>query len=332
MDNESRGEVAADSVPGIIAINHGVPHTVQTAEDLSPLIGKSAEWIRESAGVQRRHVSLVEDDPAALVASIARPMIERYGVPELIIHAGAMERQLLPDMSVFIARELKLDGVPGFTVNATCLSFVVALQVATSLIRDGIYDRILICSSEFGTRGRNFREPESAALVGDASAAALLGRRPAPFGVQHFAMETWPSGASLAEVRGGGVMKPPHIETTTADDNLFHMEGERLLRFVLPKLRRFLDKFLKECELDIADVKLVVPHQASAAGLKALQKFGFREEQVLNILADYGNCVAASIPMGLSIAEKAELIHRGDNVLLLGTAAGLSIGAALIRW
>ena len=152
--------VSTDSVPGIIAINHGVPQTVQTAEDLAPLIGKSAEWIRQSAGVLKRHVSLVEDDPAALVASIARPMVERHGAPDLIIHAGAMERQLLPDMSVFIARELELDGVPGFTVNATCLSFVVALQAATSLMRDGTYDPILICSWEFGTRGRNFREPE----------------------------------------------------------------------------------------------------------------------------------------------------------------------------
>jgi len=317
---------------GILAINHGVPERVQTAEELAPLIGMSPQWIREHAGVCRRHISSLGEDPAALAASIAKPIVERFGEPDLILHAGAMERQLLPDMSVFIARELGLSRIPGFTINATCLSFLVALQTATALVRDGSHRRVLICSSEFGTHGRNFKEPESAALIGDAAAVALIGITSDASGILHYAMETWPEGAELAEVRGMGVMRPPNDKRTNDEDNLFHMQGDRMLRFIVPKLQRFISSFLADCRLTLNDIDLVVPHQTSAAGMRVLDRLGFPKHKVVNILADYGNCVAASIPMALSIAEHAGRIKRGDQVLLIGTAAGLSIGAALIRW
>lgn len=317
---------------GILAINHGVPEQVQTAEELAPLIGKSADWIRAHAGVNRRHTSCPDEDPAALAAAIAKPLVERFGEPDLVLHAGVMERQLLPEISVFISRELGLSGVPGFTVNATCLSFLVALRIATTLVRSGSQRQVLICSTEFGTRGRNFNEPESAALIGDAAAVALVGQTDHSSRILHYAMETWPEGAELAEVRGVGVMRPPNDLNTNVEDNLFHMEGERMLRFLIPKFRRFLDKFLTDSRLSLDEIDLIVPHQTSLSGMRVLEKLGIPEHKIVNILADYGNCVAASIPLALSIAEKEGRIQRGDRVLLIGTAAGLSIGAALIRW
>ena len=66
--------------------------------------------------------------------------------------------------------------------------------------------------------------------------------------------------------------------------------------------------------------------------MQLLRRQGIPEEKLVDILSGYGNCVAASIPMALSIAHKQGRIQSGDNVLLLGTASGLSIGAALVRW
>jgi 3-oxoacyl-[acyl-carrier-protein] synthase-3 len=169
----------------IVAINHAVPNGIQTAEKLSPLIGRSAAWIREHAGVDRRFTSQVSDDPAKLVASIAKPIIEQWGQPDLVIHAGSMPRQLMPDTSVFVMRELGLSGVPGFTLNAACLSFLVAMRTATSFIADGMHRRVLICTSEFGTHARNFNQAESAALIGDGAAAMMLVATEQPVGICH---------------------------------------------------------------------------------------------------------------------------------------------------
>ncbi len=316
----------------IIALGHTAPSQVQTAEELAPLIDRTPEWIREHAGVARRHVSQVTDDPAALVASVAKPMIEQHGQPDLVIHAGAMPRQLLPDTSVFIMRELGISGVPGFAINAACLSFLVAMQSATSFIASGANQRVLICTSEFGTHARNFEQPEAAALIGDGAAAMMLEASDETRGIIHYAMETWPEAAEMAEFRGGGFVRSPNNPITTEADNQFSMNGKKLLRFVAPKLARFLRRFLRECQLDWNDIDLLVPHQTSASGMQLLSKVGMPQDKIVDILSDYGNCVAASIPMALSIAHQEGRIKRGDNILLLGTASGLSIGAALVRW
>ncbi len=316
----------------IIAIDHAVPRLAQTAEELSPLIGRSADWIRDQAGVNRRFCSDVNDDPAKLVASVAKPMIERWGAPDLVLHAASMPRQMIPDTSVFVMRELGLAGVPGFAVNAACLSVLVAMKTATSLIADGSYQRVLICTSEFGTHGRDFNQPDSAALIGDGAAAMMLEATDEPLGIRHYSMETWPEMADLAEFRGGGFMRRPSHPDTTSEDYQFHMDGKQLLRFISPKLARFVRRFLGECQLKMSDIDLLVPHQTSAAGMKLLERIGFPREKTVDILSRYGNCVAASIPMALSIAQQEGRIQKGRNILVLGTASGLSIGAALVRW
>jgi len=44
-----------------------------------------------------------------------------------------------------------------------------------------------------------------------------------------------------------------------------------------------------------------------------------------------GNCVAASIPLAMVMAQKKELFSKGDLIYLVGTGAGLSIASALIK-
>lgn len=330
--SSTSGHASRRYSPGIVAIDHTAPETIETAEDLAPRIGKSPEWILQHAGVPNRRVCLPGDDPTKLVASLAKPLMDRHGEPDLIINAGAMVRQMVPDTSVFVARALGVCEIPSFTINATCLSFVVALNTARALIGEGIYRRVLICSSEFPSRGRNYEQPESASLLGDGCAAAIVERDASCGLIEHFKMKTWPEAATLAEVRGGGVMKKPCEPTTLHTDHVFDMQGDRLLRFALPRLRKFVREFLDEANLSHDDIAAVVPHQTSLAGMQIVPKLGFEESRVVNILETYGNCVAASIPMALSVGAKQGAFQRGDRVLLLGTAAGMSIGAAIIRW
>ncbi|MNC74474.1 3-oxoacyl-[acyl-carrier-protein] synthase 3 [compost metagenome] len=56
------------------------------------------------------------------------------------------------------------------------------------------------------------------------------------------------------------------------------------------------------------------------------KKLGISGEQLVNITPSHGNTIAASIPMALHEAIRQGRIERGGQVLLLGTAAGLSLG------
>ena len=96
------------------------------------------------------------------------------GAPDLIINASGVPKQTIPDTSVFFQKELGLKSIPSFSIHGTCLSFLIALNNARSLINTNVYERILIISSDRGSLGRNPKEPESAALLGDAAAAILV--------------------------------------------------------------------------------------------------------------------------------------------------------------
>jgi len=50
-------------------------------------------------------------------------------------------------------------------------------------------------------------------------------------------------------------------------------------------------------------------------------------DRVFVYLRDFGNTIAASIPLGIHFAIEEGRLRRGDKALLAGTGAGMSIGA-----
>ncbi len=109
------------------------------------------------------------------------------------------------------------------------------------------------------------------------------------------------------------------------------MSGPRVYKMARRKVYAMIDEILEGCDLTRDDVAQVVPHQASGFAVKAYHRFGgFREDQVTDLIAEYGNCVAASTPMALATAHRRGHFKRGDRVLMMGTGAGLSVAGALL--
>ena len=307
-----------------------LPPHIETAEDLSKKINKSSDWIISRAGVSERRVSDIDVDKMGAIA--AKQAIGNKPAPDLIINASGVPKQTIPDTSVFIQKELGYEAIPSFSVHSTCLSFITAMNVAGSLIHSKAYKNILIVSSDRGTRGRNFNEPESAALLGDAAAAIYLEPSNDSSGLVDFEMSSWPKGADLTEVRGGGTNLHPQDEETQDEDNLFSMNGPEVFKYSLPKVYEMILNILKRNQLSQPDIDLLIPHQASGKGVKAYWKFGgFDKGKVMDIINETGNCVAASLPLALVMAYEQKRINEGDKIFLVGTGAGLSIASAIIR-
>jgi len=308
------------------------PPRIETAAELAPKIGQTEEWILTRTGVRERRIA---DEPLEVMAArAARAALQAGGAPDLIINASTTTRQLIPDTSVFIQRELGFDGIPSYSVHATCLSFVVAFYNAAALVASGAYRRVLVVSTEAGSFARNLSQPESAALIGDGAAAVVL--EPTPEDetseLEGWRMLTYPKGAELTELRGGGQRRYPNHADTQPDDHFFSMDGPGIYRMARPRVHLVVRELLADLGLTIADIDWVVPHQASGPGLELLPRLGFASDRVVNIVGEYGNCIAASIPMALASLSASGRVRRGDRVLLLGTGAGLSVAGAVLRW
>ena len=316
----------------ITGVGYYLPENIETSEQLAPKIGKSVDWIVSRTGVQERRVSDIDVD---LMGAKASKLALKNKVPDLILNASGVGKQVIPDTSVFIQKELGFKGIPSFTIHSTCLSFLVALNTAANFISQNTYKKILIVSSDRGSRGRNYDEPESAALLGDAAAAVLVEKAldDEESCMLDFTMNTYPEGSHLTEVKGGGTNLHPHDSKTKFADNLFTMNGPMIYKMARKTVYNQIQLDLKNNNLKADDIDLVLPHQASGLAIKAYSKYGgFSIDKVVNILDITVNCVAASLPLALAIAYEDNRIKRGDLIYFIGTGAGLSVASCLIKF
>lgn len=317
----------------IVSTGYYLPPKIQTAAELAPLIGKSEKWIINHAGVAERRIA--EEPMDVMAAKAAKEALGSGPPPDCILNASATPLQLIPDSATFIQRALKMEGIPAWSIHATCLSFLVALNTAAALIESKFYKRILIVSSETGTSFRDFDDPESASLFGDAAAAAVVEPTPEgePSAYIDWEMNTWPDGAELTEFRGAGTKHPPnHPTKTTEKDNLFQMKGTRVFRKALILIQKNLSVLYPRNNITPEHIDWLILHQASGRAVNMAGNFGFPPEKTVNIIEKVGNTIAASIPLVLATANKRGLLKRGDLLLVGGTGAGLSVGFSIIRW
>lgn len=325
----------------IAGTGHYVPKRRVTDTEMDELLGMASGWVRQKTNVATRY--FIEDETAshmgaaAAYSALAAAGLSFADMDCLVCASGTME-QPIPCTAALIQRAMgqEASGVPAFDINATCLSFVAALDMMSCLIDAGRYRRVLLVSTEIASKGLNWEQKESAALFGDGAAAAVLtaAAMDEPSAVLAAAMETYSEGAHLSEIRGGGSALPsveyvPERRVHYA----FDMQGEALFRLAYRKLPAFTARLLAEAGTRIEDVKLVIPHQGSVMAMRLLRrKLGISEEQLVSVAERYGNTIAASIPMALHAAVAQNRLTRGDRVMLLGTSAGMSLGGVVLDY
>lgn len=317
-----------------------LPERCVTSAELAAPLQLAATLIERTTGVvERRYVT--HETSAGMGAAAARMALEHAGRGlddlDVIIGASTAPQQSIPCTAALVHRAL---GAPEgrslcFDLNATCMSFLVALHTAAQWIAAGTYRCVLVYSSEIASISLNQQEWESASLFGDAAAAVVLTRSEptAASAIWHAQFATYSSGSDLTQCLGGGTLHHPNDPDTTREHNLFQMQGPAVFRQALRIMRPFVDQFFTTLGWHPADVDVVVPHQASRHAVEQLSaRLGFRQDQVFTNLAGRGNCVAASMPLALAEAVHAGRIQRNDRVVLLGTGAGLTVGAVALTF
>ena len=116
------------------------------------------------------------------------------------------------------------------------------------------------------------------------------------------------------------------------DATWFEMDGPLAYRVSARYMPGFFKRLLSAAGVTLDDIDLVVPHQASAHALHLMRKrLGVPAEKLVDLLAERGNQVSASIPSMLDYALASGRAKKGNIILLIGTAAGITLGGAVIR-
>jgi 3-oxoacyl-[acyl-carrier-protein] synthase-3 len=112
-----------------------------------------------------------------------------------------------------------------------------------------------------------------------------------------------------------------------------HMNGQEVYKFAVREVPAVLQELLKSTGTSAEQLDWLLLHQANQRILDAVaDRFAIPHERVLSNLARYGNTSAATIPLMLDEAVRDGRVRSGDLIASSGFGAGLSWGAALLRW
>lgn len=315
------------------------PRTQTPSSALDVRFDRAEGTTEREFGITSRGVAAPDETTSMMAVQAARDALEMAGWAEgdfhvLIGGCGVME-QPIPSTAILVQQGLGLgrSGIPAFDVNQTCLSFMAALDVAAMGIALGRWRRVLIFSSDIASAGLDPANPKVSAIFGDGAAAVAIEAAEGDAGLLSSRFESYGDGAHLATLRAGGTrLRVEEGYEALVEGSHFHMDAFGIFKAAARRLPPLIDRVLTEADVERDDLAAIICHQASAPGLAHLERmFEAQPGRVVNIFATHGNQIAASLPTALAHALDTGRARRGDAVLLLGTAAGISTGAMVLR-
>jgi 3-oxoacyl-[acyl-carrier-protein] synthase-3 len=228
---------------------------------------------------------------------------------------------------------MDLPRAGAFDISAACSGFVYGLITANQFIAAGAYERVLVIGADTMSRFLNFNDRTTCVLFGDGAGAALLSASDEPGGLLSFVLGADGAGGPHLMVPAGGSRQPLTAEAAAANEHTIRMNGREVYRFSTTVPTTALEEAAARAGTRVADLDLVVAHQANIRILQtAAHNLDVPEDLFFSNVDRYGNTSAASIPLALYDAEMQGLLGVGCRMGLMGFGAGLTWATAIWQW
>jgi 3-oxoacyl-[acyl-carrier-protein] synthase-3 len=316
----------------ITGLGSHVPERVLTNDELSTLVDTSDEWIMARTGIRERRIAAPEEALTDLALPAARAALAQAqlepGDVDLLVCATVTPDMMFPTTSALLADELGAPAAAAYDLLAGCTGFVYAVAQAYGMIAAGLAHRALVVGGDLLSRILDWTDRSTLVLFGDGAGAVVLER------VDRGGF----LGFELGADGGGGIhLSLPGSGSRRAEDaaanGYVQMNGREVFKFATRVLVSSASELLKECDVNVEDVDVYIPHQANVRIMDhAVEKLGIPRERMVVNVDRYGNTSSGSIPLALADAQADGRLSEGALVLMTGMGAGLTWGSALLRW
>ncbi len=314
-----------------------VPSKVLTNTDLEKLVDTDDAWIQSRTGIRQRHIANEDDTTATLAQDAALNALRVANLNpadlELIIVSTSSPEHAFPATACLVQDRIGATHAGAFDLSAACSGFIFALNMATQAIRSGSIHNALVIGAETLSRFVNWEDRNTCILFGDGAGAFVLQAGDEPGGVLSAVMKSDGSGGDLLSLPAGGSFMPASAETILNKQHTIHMNGREVFRFATRVIAQATREAVAAAQLKLEEVQLVIPHQANLRIIEAAMRgLEIPMEQCFINIERYGNTSTASIPIAACEAIQQGRLQAGDNTVFVGFGAGLTWGAAMVRW
>lgn len=315
----------------IIATGSYYPAEVRTNADLEKMVDTSDQWITDRTGIKERRIMASDETVSDMGTKAARAALEMGDVDpssiDMIICATATGPRTFPSVACDIQKELSLDGIPAFDLNAACAGFCFAMSVADQYIKTGMCKRILVVGADALSRLVDPSDRTMIILFGDAAGACILEASETP-GILSSHIH---ASGKYGDLLYAGT--PVWGEEESVHTSWGVMKGNEVFKVAVTKLSELVEQTLAANNMSKAELDWLVPHQANFRIIKATaKKLNMSMDHVVLTLPKFGNTSAASVPTALDTAIRDGRIQRGHTLMLEAFGAGFAWGSLLIKY
>ena len=320
----------------IIGTGSCLPERILTNADLEKMVDTSDEWITTRTGIKTRHIARAGEETSKLASVAARRALEMAGVTpaevDMIVVGTISCEKAMPSCACLVQKELEAVNAFAFDINAACSGFLYGLDLADKYIHHNPDMKILVIGAENLSARTNWQDRNTCVLFGDGAGACLVTGNDQGRGI--LASKLYADGRlwELLHMDSAPSLNPD-LCTLPSDGPFIKMVGKDVFRYAVRAMTEAITAVLEKEGLSLADISLIVPHQANIRILKSLADYlNVPLEKIYINVHKYGNTSAATVPIAMDEANREGRLQQGDLLLICTFGGGFTWGAALVRW
>jgi 3-oxoacyl-[acyl-carrier-protein] synthase-3 len=342
------------------------PHRVDN-HMLSRIIETSDDWVRERSGIVTRYYVDAGVGSADLGVEAARNAIADAQLDaeqiDYLVCATMTPDHYFPGTGTLVQQKLGIGARPALDIRQQCAGFAYGLQMVDALIRSGIAKTVLLVGSDVHTSlmpfsARTFevlhgRDPGPLSeedfawnskfrnllvLFGDGAGAMVFRAANATDDPQRGILTSALYGdgnhMSILHVPGLGSKQRPFVtcDMIQRAETVPVMDGRAVFKLAVTRMPEVTREVLGRFSYTVADLDLLVMHQANLRINEAAQKaLGLPNEKVYNNIQKYGNTTSGTLPIAFHEARQLGKAPEGALVAFTALGAGLHWGSVLMR-
>lgn len=322
----------------IVGTGSYLPEKILTSAELGDRLGVCEEWIISKTGIEERRVAAPGEITSDLASKAAEKALRHADISaedvDVIVLATATKDQPIPATASIVQAKIGATRSSAFDIDAACTGFLYALVVANSmLMADPNCRHALVIGSEIYSRFVDYEDRRTCVLLGDGAGAVVLSKTEDGPGLLSSKLASEGSQADLVEICAGGSRRPASQDTVDSKGHFLTMRGREVRRLAAKVMPELIAELLESAQLQLSDVRLVVPHQANGIMLAEWSKaLELVPGQMHTTVRRFGNTGAASVPITLDDGVRSGHIQLDDPVLLVAFGGGMTWGGVTLRW
>lgn len=285
-------------------------------------------WLNEGEGAS--HLGTIATKQAMEMAGITIG-----DVKSVIVATGLPDYLGVPTGTIIVENLGGNQKIQTADISGACPGFFHALKGVTDSLSNpyGIGGPQVCVAAEPASKGINARVPETYMLFGDGGGAFVMDLVDVDSSSPRFIFD-FGNDPSLREnlyVPAGGSRIPTTRQSLEQNLNCIRMDGPIVKEAAIRYMTEIAESVLVKAHMTLADVDLVIPHQANLEIIKGVaENLQVPDEKLYVNIQRYGNTSAASVPIAIREAWEEGKLKKGDKVLAVTFGAGLNFAGAVI--